>query len=302
MLVIINPFATTVSERLRNIVVHALQARYEVDAVDTESPGHATSLCREAARAGYDVVVAFGGDGTVNEAANGLAGSSTALTCLPGGSANVFAKILGIPSEIVDATEHLLGMADDWHPRRVDLGRVDERRFTFAAGVGIDASVVERVDANPRLKARYGAWYFTWAALSSFARRYLIHPPRLIVSVDGRELAGVTALVQNASPFTYFNDRPIAIAEGVTLDSGNLAGIVLERATLLELPTIAWRATSPRARVVRHRRVTGFQGVQELVVRSADQRRLPLQADGDFLGEVSEARFAVEPQALTVVS
>ena len=79
MLVIVNPYATTVSDRLKNLVVYALRGRYEVHAVDTEARDHATELCREAAREGYDVVVAFGGDGTVNEAANGLVGSDTPL-------------------------------------------------------------------------------------------------------------------------------------------------------------------------------------------------------------------------------
>ncbi len=194
MLIIVNPYATTVSDRLRHLVVYALQGRFEVDAVDTEARGHATELCREAAHEGYDVVVAFGGDGTVNEAANGLLGSPTPLSCLPGGSANVFAKMLGIPGELIDATEHLLALADDWHPRRVDLGVVsasgrdgddpiaDRRCFTFASGLGVDASVVERVDANPRLKARLGAYYFTWVALRTFARRYLVKPPRMEIA------------------------------------------------------------------------------------------------------------------------
>src|ERR1700759_2101613 len=135
MLIIVNPYATTVSDRLKNLVVYALRGRYEVDAIDTNARGHATELSREAAREGYDVVVAFGGDGTVNEAANGLAGSDTALTCLPGGSNNVYAKILGIPDDVVDATEHLLNMADAWEPRHADLGRVNGRWFTFAAGM-----------------------------------------------------------------------------------------------------------------------------------------------------------------------
>src|SRR5436853_3381242 len=161
MLIIVNPYAATVSDRLRHLVVYALQGRFEVDAVDTEGQGHATELCREAAHEGYDVVVAFGGDGTVNEAANGLAGSDTPLTALPGGSTNVFCRTLGIPNDVVDATEHLLGMADRFRPIRVDLASANERRFTFSAGVGLDAAVVERVDAHPYRKARFGEWYFT---------------------------------------------------------------------------------------------------------------------------------------------
>src|SRR5438128_5074920 len=209
MLIIVNPYAATVSDRLRHLVVYALQGRYEVDAVDTEARGHATEICREAALEGYDVVVAFGGDGTVNEAANGLLGSSTPLCCLPGGSANVFGRMLGIPGELVDATEHVLSLADDWRVRRVDLGVVNGRCFTFAAGLGLDASVVQRVDSNPRRKARLGPYYFTSVALATFARRYLLSPPRMRVQAGDTTLEGVTAIVQNGSPFTYFQNRPI---------------------------------------------------------------------------------------------
>jgi diacylglycerol kinase family enzyme len=302
MLIIVNPYASTVSDRLRHLVVYALQGRFEVDAVDTQTRGHAVELCREAAHEGYDVVVAFGGDGTVNEAANGLLGSPTPLCCLPGGSANVFGKMIGIPGDLVDATEHLLAMADDWRPRRVDLGVVNGRCFTFASGLGLDASVVERVDANPRKKARLGAYYFTWVAVTTFARRYLVSPPRLQVLLDERTLEGVTAIVQNGSPFTYFQNRPIEIAEGAALDSSSLSAGVLHRATPVSMPFIAWRAFSSRARVTRHRQVTGLEDLSELTVRSADGRPLPLQVDGDYIGEVQEARYSILPAALNVVS
>jgi len=302
MLIIVNPYAATVSDRLRHLVVYALQGRFEVDAVDTEARGHATELCREAAHEGYDVVVAFGGDGTVNEAANGLLGSPTPLCCLPGGSANVFGKMLGIPGELVNATEHLLAMADDWRPRKVDVGVVNGRCFTFSSGVGLDASVVERVDAKPRLKARFGPYYFTWIALSTFARRYLTRPPRMEVHAGEETLTGVTTIVQNGSPFTYFQNRPIEIAEGASLQSGALAGAVLRRATPVDISSIGWRALSRRARVVRHRQVTALADVTELTVCTADGRPLPLQVDGDYLGEVSEARYSILTRALNVVA
>jgi diacylglycerol kinase family enzyme len=302
MLIIVNPYATTVSDRLRHLVVYALQGRFEVDAVDTQARGHATELCREAAHEGYDVVVAFGGDGTVNEAANGLLGSPTPLCCLPGGSANVFGKMIGIPGDLVDATEHLLAMADDWRPRRVDLGVVNGRCFTFSSGLGLDASVVERVDANPRLKARLGAYFFTWVAVTTFVRRYLVNPPRLQVQAGVSTVDGVTAIVQNGSPFTYFQNRPIEIAEGADLNSGTLAGGVLHRATAVSMPFIAWRALSRRARFVRHRQVTALPSFTELTVRSTDGRPLPLQVDGDYVGKVAEARYSILPEALNVVA
>lgn len=302
MLIIVNPYATTVSDRLKNLVVYALRGRYDVVAVDTEARDHATELCRQAAREGYDVVVAFGGDGTVNEAANGLAGSDTPLSCLPGGRANVYCRMLGIPVDVVDATEHLLRMADDWRPRRVDLARVNDRHFTFSAGVGLDASVVERVDAHPRLKARLGEWYYAWTAVGTFTRRYLVHPPRLEVELGRETVPGVTAIVQNAAPYTYFGRRPVEMGEGATLDSGNLAGVVLERASPIDIPTIVWRSLSRRARLSRHRRVHPFSGLDGLRVRSRDERPLPLQVDGDYIGEVDEALFTVHPRGIAVVS
>ncbi len=303
MLVIVNPYATTVSARLKHLVVYALRGRYEVDSVETQSRNHATELCREAAQEGYDVVCAFGGDGTFNEAANGLAGSETPLTCLPGGSTNVFCRILGIPNDVVDATEHLLGMADAWQPRAIDLGVVDDRRFLFTAGVGLDASVTKRVDARPRLKARFGPWFYSAAAVAAFNRDYVVRPPRLAVEVPGEDaIEGVTAIVQNTRPYTYFASRPLELAEDDELDDATLAGVVLRRASPLDMPTVTWRALSPRARILKHRRVEGFAGAEAVTIRSLDERPLPLQVDGDYLGDFASFELRADPGALRVVA
>ncbi|MET0811326.1 MAG: diacylglycerol kinase family protein [Thermoleophilaceae bacterium] len=303
MLVIVNPYATTVSDRLRNLVVYALQSRYSVEAINTEKRGHATQICREAAGEGYDVVVAFGGDGTVNEAANGLAGSETPLTALPGGSTNVWARTLGIPNDVVDATEHLLRIADEFVPRRVDLGRVNDRHFVFASGVGLDASVVERVDRHPRRKARYGAWYYSYAGVEIFTRRYLVHPPRVRVHVGGRTLEGVTVIVQNSDPFTYFRKRPIRVADGAGISSGSLGVAVLRSATALELPTLVPRLLSGRATtVLRHRNVDSLGNLAGLRVEALEDRPFPVQVDGDYIGEYDEVEYAAVPGALLTVS
>jgi diacylglycerol kinase family enzyme len=302
MLIIVNPFATTVSDRLKNLVVYALRGSYDVVAIDTEARDHATELCRQAARERYDVVVAFGGDGTVNEAANGLVGSDTPLSCLPGGRANVYCRMLGIPTDVVDATEHLLRMADDWRPRRVDLATVNDRHFLFSAGVGLDASVVERVDAHPRLKARLGEWYYAWTAVRTFNRRYLLRAPRLEVELGDQRVRGVTAIVQNATPYTYFGERPVQMEGGAELESGDLAGIVLERASPIDIPTIVWRSLSRRAQLGRHRRVHAFSRMDGLIARSCDGRLLPLQVDGDYIGEADTAVFSISPRGIAIVS
>jgi diacylglycerol kinase family enzyme len=301
MLMIVNPYATSMSARLRQLVLDALKGRFEVEAVDTQRPGHATELCREAVAEGCDVVAAFGGDGTINEVANGLAGSETVLTCLPGGATNVYCRMLGIPTEVVDATEHLLGLADAWRPRAVDVARVNDRWFTFSAGVGLDASVVERVDSHPRLKARFGPWYYAHAALATFLRNYVVNPPRVVASMGGRKAEGVSVFVQNAQPYTYFRTTPVDLAPRAGLATGSLAAAVLTRANALDVPAMAYRLLSPRAKVSRHRRVVAFESVDRLRVRSVDERPVDVQVDGDYIGPHDEARFSVLPGGLRVI-
>jgi diacylglycerol kinase family enzyme len=308
MLLIVNPYATTVSSRLKNLVVYALQGRYEVETVDTEAQNHATEIGREVRDHGYDVVVAFGGDGTLNEVANGLVGTDVPVSVLPGGSTNVVCRTLGIPNDVVDATEHLLAMVDDWQPRKIDLGMADGRRFVFSCGVGIDATVVKRVDAHPRMKSVAGPYYFSWAAVSAFYRSYLVNPVRLGVQVDGREAKGVTALAQNSDPFTYFSNSPIRVCEGVAIDDGTLALGVLKRAATRDMPTLIARLFSERKPAAHHRQIEHFSGIAEATIASISETRdgilrpFPVQVDGDYIGEKTQLALKVDPGALTTVS
>ncbi len=310
LLLITNPYATKVSPELRRRALETLGSAYDVQAADTAHPRHAIELARQAAADGLDGVVAFGGDGTVNEAANGLVDApKTALACLPGGQANIFAKLLAMPADTVEACERLVALADQWRPRSVDLGVVNGRAFTFASGLGLDASVTRAVDANPTYKARFGPWYYSWVLARTLVRRYLLDPPRMQVSVTGpgaaapaRALSGVTTVIQNGPTFTFFKDRPIAIADGGELDSGTLAGCVLGRINPFDLPSLSLRALRSRARVSAHRHVSGFSVVGDLTVTSADDRPLPLHVDGDYLGDVDCARYTVMPGALSVLA
>jgi diacylglycerol kinase family enzyme len=308
MLIIVNPYATTVSDRLRNLVVYALQGRYEVEAVSTEAQNHATEIGREVADHGYDIVVAFGGDGTLNEVANGLAGTGVPVSMLPGGSTNVVCRTLGIPNDVVDATEHLLTLADDWAPRKIDLGKVDGRHFVFACGVGIDATVVERVDAHPKLKSKAGPYYYSWAGISAFYRRYLHNAVRVKVECEGEAAEGVTAIVQNSDPFTYFASRPIRVCEGIEIDDGTLSIGVLKRATQRDMPLLISRIFSASKPAVHHRQVEQFNEVTAATVSSVSEdkdgapRPFPLQVDGDYIGDYTRVELSVDPGALTIVA
>ncbi len=308
MLLIVNPYATTVSDRLKNLVVYALQGRFEVETVATESQNHATEIGREVRDHGYDIVVAFGGDGTLNEVANGLAGTDVPVSVLPGGSTNVVCRTLGIPNDVVDATEHLLAALDDWTPRKIDLGRAGDRCFVFSCGVGIDATVVKRVDAHPRLKSRAGPYYYSWAAISAFYRQYMVNPIRLRVEIGGEATEGVTALAQNSDPFTYFASRPIRVCEGVEIDDGALSLGVLKRATQRDMPTLIPRLFSEKRPAARHRQIEHFEGVTAASIASISEtkdgvtRPFPVQVDGDYIGEKARLDLKVIPKALTVVS
>lgn len=309
MLIIVNPYATTVSERLRNLVVYALQGRFEVVAVSTQAQNHATELSREARDKGYDVVVAFGGDGTLNEVANGLAGSDLPVAVLPGGSTNVVCRTLGIPNDVVDATEHLLSLADNWQPRKIDLGKVDDRRFVFACGVGLDATVVRRVDENPKLKAKAGPYYYSWAGISGFYRKYLLKAVRVRVEVPGASaVEGVTAIAQNSDPLTYFGNKPIRVCDGIEIDDGTLSLAVLKRAAQRDMPTLIGRLLGGKKTAVGHKQVVHFGDVLNATVTAISKDKegapkpFPVQVDGDYIGDRTSVTLAADPGALTIVA
>jgi diacylglycerol kinase family enzyme len=133
-------------------------------------------------------------------------------------------------------------------------------------------------------------------------RKYLVNPPRVRVEVDGKTTEGVTVVVQNSDPFTYFRGRAIRVCEGASLDNGTLSLSVLERASAADMPTLIPRLFSAKARTVqRHRQIVGFQGIDYARV-VATEGTFPLQVDGDFIGEFEEASYSVVPNALSVVA
>lgn len=307
MLIIVNPYASTVSDRLKNLVVYALQGRYEVEVEATESQDHATEIGRDAIDGGYDIVVAFGGDGTVNEVANGLAGTDIPVTFLPGGNTNVVCRSLGIPNDVVDATEHLLSLADDFKPRRIDLGKINERRFVFSCGAGIDATVVEQVDANPKWKRRAGPWFYSWVATKGYFRNYMRNPVQLEVEIEGETHTGVTALAQNSDPFTYFSRQPVRVCENVAIDDGTLGMVLLKRANLLDMGSVVPRLLTDRLKAGRHRQVEAFEHFTSARIRSGsdetgEPRPFPVQVDGDYIGTFEEITLEADPGALTIVA
>ena len=303
---IVNPYATTVSDRLKNLVVYALQGRYEVETVATEAQNHATEIGREVRDHGYDVVVAFGGDGTLNEVANGLAGTDVPVSVLPGGSTNVVCRTLGIPNDVVDATEHLLaagrrlGAAQDRprQGRRAPLRLLLRRRHRRDRGQAGRRPPAAQVARRPLLLHLGGDLGLlppaTWSTRSGCGSRS-----------TARTSEGVTALAQNSDPFTYFASRPIRVCEGVEIDDGTLSLGVLKRAAQRDMPTLIPRLFSEKRPAARHRQIEHFEDVTEATIASISETRdgiprpFPVQVDGDYIGESTRLELSVAPGALT---
>ena len=209
-------------------------------------------------------------------------------------------RTLGIPNDVVDATEHLLALADDWRPRKIDLGMVDDRHFVFACGVGIDATVVKRVDAHPRLKSTRRPLLLQLGGDLGLLPQVPAQPrPGADRDVDGHEpVEGVTAIVQNSDPFTYFASRPIRVCEGIAIDDGTLSVGVLKRATQRDMPTLISRLFSERSRRPATARsstsTTSLTATSSSVSEDKDGtlRPFPLQVDGDYIGEHDAGRAA----------
>jgi diacylglycerol kinase family enzyme len=300
LLFIVNPSASSVTPRARVVIQKALSADHQVELAPTKRRGHATRLAQAAAVQGVDVVVVLGGDGTLNEAANGLAGTSTALETLPGGSTNVFARTLGLSDDPIEATGDLLEALAAGSIRRVGLGSVNRRYFLFHAGLGFDAAVVEQVERRGQLKRWANHPLFVYAALSTWMRHYDRSAPRFAVSFDDGSSVeeGYFAICLNTNPYTYIGSRPFDIAPEATLDRG----LVLVTILSMRLTRFAGLAVSALRRNTELRDNASVDYRTDLASFTVTgYAPFPYQVDGDFLGHVSTLRFQHEPEILDLV-
>ncbi len=302
LLLLVNPRASRADVDELAASVRALRSAFDVSTAYTEARGHATQIAREAAEEGFAVVAAAGGDGTFSEVAQGLAGSETALACVPAGCTNVFARSIGGARRALPAAQRLAALERDGAltARAADLGTVNGRHFLSMCGVGFSASMTAVADASPAAKARFGQLHFVAAAASELARRYLQDPPRMRVEAAGRASVGMTAVVQNSRTLTYFGPREIRACEAAGLDSGAISLSLLRRVRPHDLPPVVMRLLARR--VTDHRHVDSFPSVRAATITSADARPLPVEADGEYLGEHHRVEFGVAPGALRVIA
>jgi len=314
VLLVVNPSASSVTARTRIVIQKALSADHRLEVAATSRRGHATRLAQSAANDGIDVVVVLGGDGTLNEAANGLAGSETALAAVPGGSTNVFARTLGLPDDPVEATGALLDAIEAGSLRRVGLGCANDRYFLFHAGVGFDAAVVEQVERKGGLLKRFaGHPLFVAAAVDTWARHYDRSSPAFRVSSrsvheapgddgddlgEAAEVEGLMAVVLNTDPYTYLGTRGLSLAPATRLDTPLSVVTLRSLAPQRLLPVLAAAAGLGR-RLADDPNVDIRDDVAE--ARLVANRPVPWQVDGDHLGDAEELHFRHVPDALDLV-
>ncbi|WP_214370921.1 diacylglycerol/lipid kinase family protein [Pseudonocardia sp. H11422] len=308
-LLVVNPQATSTTPAGRDVLAHALASELKLEVLLTAYRGHAAEATAQAVASGVELVVALGGDGTVNEVVNGLLvanrgtapidpWAAPALAVVPGGSANVFARALGMPRDPVEATATILAALEGRRSRLVGLGRADDRWFTFNAGLGWDADVVAEVERARAQGREASPWRYAGTALRQYLRQRR-NPPAMTVEIPGSDpITDVRlAFVSNTDPWTYLSGRAVRTNPGASFSTG--LGLFALRD--LGLPTIApvlrqilQREGDPRARhLVRHDAVP--------YVRVRTDEPLALQLDGDHLGQRSEVEFISVPKALRVV-
>jgi diacylglycerol kinase family enzyme len=313
-LLVTNPKATTTTDRSQDVLVNALSADLDLTVAHTERRGHATDLAREAARSGYDLVIALGGDGTVNEVVNGLLTEDTddtggglvpglprpKLAVVPGGSTNVFARALGLPNDPIEATGVVLAALREGRGRAVSIGEADGRYFTFCAGFGFDASVVGLVERRRADGHRAGGGLYVRSAIRQYlASGYLTGRHRdapIRVEIAGDEVGDLhLAVVANTAPWTYLGQRPIRPMPHASFDSAlDLFGLTSMR-PLNVLSTIRSLLRDGRPA----RRTVERHDVAEITLVSDEPT--DFQLDGEHLGQRRKITVRDLPDAITVI-
>jgi diacylglycerol kinase family enzyme len=295
VLFVSNPIAGTVSSRVKQVIVKAIEADFKLEVVETTGRNHAGELARDAVDRSFDAVFAFGGDGTINETAQGLVGTDVPLGVFPGGSTNVMARALGVPRDPVEATAFVASHLKSGTRRCVNAGKLNDRFFIFNAGMGLDAEVVRRVESDPVEKRRNHEALFVRNAFKVGLTEYRGKTPTISLMVDdGDPIDVITAVCCKGAPFTYYKHRPVDVCPSARLDKG-LDVFGLTRLRARTVPRLVYSLFVSRSHP-HWRSSTYHHDVKRIHLRA--ERPMPTQVDGDYIGHLEIADIELIPDAL----
>jgi diacylglycerol kinase family enzyme len=299
-MLLVNSTASKVTARASDAVGEVLRVEHTVDIRPTKGRQHATALARDAADRGVDLVAVLAGDGTLNEAANGLAGTETALAPLPGGSTNVYARTLGVSMSPTDAASRLLASLRRRSFRRIGLGVANGRYFLFNAGVGFDAAVIERVETRRPLKRYFAHPLYVATAFDTWFRRYDRKRQRVDIALpNGETIPGVgLAIVSKTTPWTYLGSRGLNVAPEAGLDTP-LSLTAFQAMDPLSLIGGAASAMLSGRFLARRAGVVHRSGLIDIEVTAT--RPFPWQVDGEFIAISNRLEISYEPDVLDLV-
>ncbi len=305
LLLLVNSSASSVTARTRVIVQSKLAEEHQVTVAETSRRGHAARLARGAANNGTDCVVVLGGDGTLNETANGLVGTDCAIAALPGGSTNVFARSLGLPHGPVEAVDAVLESLGRNAIRRVGLGSANDRFFVFHCGIGYDAAVVHEVERHNSMKRWAGHPLFAYAAVKTWVNGYDRDDHAVTIHADATEITAPTgpaffAIVLNTSPYTYLGTRPFNVAPDASLDRP-LAVVGFADMPVTKFIMAAASALGSGAALRKHPNVAYRADVHEAEFTAVGESPFPYQLDGDPVAEVRSLTVRWVPDCINVL-
>ena len=317
-LLIVNPRATTTTKPVRDKIVRTLAARADIEVVETRHRGDAREIAARAVAEGWDALLVLSGDGTINEAVNGLMGKASiragrtitdrvtaagqlpALGALPGGNANVFTRDLGVPPDPLAAVELIAARLAAGTTRTIALGLAGDRYFTFNAGLGWDAEVIHAVEEQRAQGRPASNNLYMRTALRQFRRADRRHPNLTVHTADGTRIGPVgLALIANTTPWTYVGRHPVSATPHASFDSGLDAFLLRRLRTISTLNTLRQMIMRPE-RPVTGKYAFGLHDQAEITVQAREA--VALQVDGDYVGDRESVTFRCVPDAIRVIA
>jgi diacylglycerol kinase family enzyme len=311
-MLIVNPHATSTTPLRMDVIARALASELDLKVVQTRYRGHAAHFAGEAAKQGYGLVITLGGDGTANEAVNGLlracppeaGGAETrpALAVVPGGNANVFTRALGMPPDPVDATGRILANLTQGRCRAIGVGLADDRYFTFNAGLGFDAEVVRAIEGLRADGQDASAGLYLWTALRHFYSVTNRRRAVLTLERDGCPPAGrfFYAFISNTAPWTYLGNRAVNPSPEADFGTGLdvFATRTMGTVSALNVLRQMFAVGPPGGPGSKH--VLRLHDLAEFEFRAA--RPIAFQVDGEYVGERERVGFQSVPGAVRVLA